>query len=218
MPRESSTMHNLIILSLLQIGIIMKISVLLYHDFETLDVFGPVEVFGKVEEFSICFYSFTGALVSNRDNVQIQTKNLDEAYNNTDVIFIPGGWGARQEVKNHELIKKIEELGRQSKYILTVCTGSAILAMTTLLDNKKATSNKRAFDFPCSLNSKVDWVKTARWVEDSNIFTSSGISAGTDMALAFVSKVKGIDTAREVASIMEYRWNENSQSDEFSGN
>lgn len=194
----------------------MKISVLLYYDFETLDVFGPVEVFGKVDDFSINFYSQSGGLVANRDNLQVQTRKLGEAYNNTDVLFIPGGWGARQEVNNQALIKSLQEIGDQSKYILTVCTGSAILAKTNLLDNKKATSNKRAFDFPASLNSKVRWVKTARWIEDSNVLTSSGISAGTDMALAFVAKLKGIVTAKEIASIMEYRWNEDSEQDEFS--
>jgi len=194
----------------------MKISIVLYHDFETLDVFGPVEVFCKVESFSINFYSQKGGLVANRDNLQVQTKPLSEAYGNTDVLFIPGGWGAREEVKNQPFIKCMQELGNEAKYVLTICTGSAILAKTNLLDNKSATSNKRAFDFPVSLNSKVKWIKSARWVEDGKVFTSSGISAGTDMALAFVAKLKGIVTAKEIASIMEYRWNENSEQDEFS--
>jgi len=194
----------------------MKISIILYHDFETLDVFGPVEVFGKVEGFFINFYSLKGGLVANRDNLQIQTLNLSEAYGNTDVLFIPGGCGARQEVNNQEFIDCIQELGSKAKYVLTVCTGSAILAKTNLLDNKSATSNKRAFSFPVSVNPKVKWVKRARWVEDGNVFTSSGISAGTDMTLAFVAKLKGLETAKEAASVMEYIWNSNPDCDEFS--
>ncbi|HBM16851.1 MAG TPA: dimethyladenosine transferase [Lentisphaeria bacterium] len=194
----------------------MRISVILYENFETLDVFGPVEAFGKVDDFSINFYSLKGGLTVNRDNLQIQTRNLNEALGCTDILFIPGGWGTREEIKNKSFIDMIQELGKQAEYILSVCTGSAILAKTNLLDGRKATSNKRAFDFPASLNNKVNWIKKARWVEDGNIFTSSGISAGTDMALAFIAKLKGAHNAKEIASIMEYKWNNDPDCDEFS--
>lgn len=99
--------------------------------------------------------------------------------------------------------------------VLTVCTGSALLAKTGQLDNHKATSNKSAFDWVSGLNSNVNWIRKARWVVDEKIYTSSGITAGIDMALAFISDKISTNVAEQVSKTLEYIWNSNNEEDLF---
>ena len=118
----------------------------MFEDYETLDVFGPAEILGRlVDSYSLKFYSIEGGVVSNRHGVPILTEKLDSIKKYPDIVLVPGGLGTRKEVENEVLLRQIEKLADSSKYVLTVCTGSALLAKTKLLDNRKATSNKRAF-------------------------------------------------------------------------
>ncbi len=192
----------------------MNINVILFTDFETLDVFGPVEVFGKVENYTIGYYSQQGGIVSNKDGLRIETQKIDDIKIN-DVLFIPGGLGTRKEVENTSLIDQIKQLAEKSRYVLTVCTGSALLARTGLLDGKKATSNKRAFDWVKSNSDRVNWIQQARWVVDGKYYTSSGVSAGIDMTLGFVSDLLGKNTAEAIAFRIEYSWQSDKQYDDF---
>ena len=66
-----------------------------------------------------------------------------------------------------------------------------------------------------SCSDKVLWVNEARWVVDSNYYTSSGVSAGIDMALGFVADQFGVEEARKIAFRIEYRWQEDKDADEF---
>jgi putative intracellular protease/amidase len=194
----------------------MKIAILLFDDFETLDVFGPVEIFGRLMDlYSIKYFSLTGGPISNRHGVKILTERLDQLDNNLEIFLIPGGIGTRKEVSNKELIEKIKIISELSKYVLTVCTGSALLAKTGLLDNKNATSNKRAFSWVITNGENVKWNKQARWVVDGKFYTSSGVSAGMDMSLGFLSDRYGIDFARKVAEEIEYNWTEDKNNDTF---
>lgn len=83
------------------------------------------------------------------------------------------------------------------------------------MDNKKATSNKKATKWVQSLNKNVNWVEKARWVVDGKYYTSSGVSAGTDMALGFIADQKGLEIAKTVAKNIEYMWNDDPQNDPF---
>ncbi|MDR1090542.1 MAG: DJ-1/PfpI family protein [Prevotella sp.] len=192
----------------------MIVNIILFQNFETLDVFGPVEVFGKTDEWKIKFCSMNGNYVSNLDNVSINTEKIDNIAPQ-GVLFIPGGQGTRTEVGNTLFIDKLRTLAEQSKYVVTVCTGSALLAKTGLLDGKRATSNKRSFDWVKINSGHVRWVELARWVVDGKYYTSSGVSAGIDMALGFVADVIGLDKAREIAKNIEYRWQEDKTIDDF---
>lgn len=194
----------------------MHVAVLLFHDFETLDVFGPVEVFGRLADlYTVKFYSLQGDEISNRHGVSLATAALDTMLDPATIFLVPGGLGTRKEVDNLLLIEKIKAVSDQSKYVLTVCTGSALLARTGLLDHKKATSNKRAFNWVTANGPHVQWDKTARWIVDGKFYTSSGVSAGIDMCLGFLSDQHGIEFARKVATEIEYNWVEDSRNDTF---
>jgi putative intracellular protease/amidase len=195
----------------------MTVNTILFTNFETLDVFGPIEVFGMLPGTQINYYSEFGGITENKDGIRILTQSMNEFKNgdSENILLIPGGQGTRTEIKNTAFIDKIKILADKCKYVLTVCTGSALLAETGLLNGLKATSNKRAFDWVVSCNDKVQWIKKARWVVDDKYYTSSGISAGTDMALGFISDYYGEEEAARIAARMEYIRNKDKNYDEF---
>jgi putative intracellular protease/amidase len=82
----------------------MDINCLLFNDFETLDLFGPVEVFGKVEECCLKYFSMNGGKIVNKDNIQITTENINKIEKH-DVVLIPGGKGTRALVDDNEFIQ-----------------------------------------------------------------------------------------------------------------
>ncbi len=193
-----------------------EIAFLLFDNYETLDVFGPAEIFGRLtDHYILKFYSLEGGVITNRHRVPIMTEKLSSITEKPFAFLIPGGMGTRVEVKNEALIDKIKEVSLSSDYVLTVCTGSALLAKSGLLDDRKATSNKRAFSWVMTNGTEVDWDKKARWKVDDNYYTSSGVSAGMDMALGFLADRHGIDFARNVAWEIEYNWIEDKDNDTF---
>lgn len=192
----------------------MIINIVLFEGFETLDVFGPVEILGHAMEVELNFLSLAGGLIKSRQGTEIVTKAIDiSTY--SGVFFLPGGQGTRSLVDNAEFIDLIKEMADRSQYCLTVCTGSALLAKTGRLNGKRATSNKRAFDWVVSVNTEVDWIGRARWVVDGKYYTSSGVSAGMDMSLGFVRDIFGVEAAREISDRIEYSWHEDKDEDPF---
>jgi transcriptional regulator GlxA family with amidase domain len=119
-------------------------------------------------------------------------------------------------LKDSNFINKIAELSKTAEYIMTICTGSTLFSKTGLLDGKKATSNKRMFSWTHKETPNVQWIKKARWVRDGNIYTSSGVSAGIDMTLGFISDLFGRDLAKQQSNEIEYNWEENPEHDPFS--
>ena len=194
----------------------MKVAILLFEDFETLDVFGPVEILGRLKDhYQISFYSLGGGIIKNSHGISIITGVLDDLMSGTGIFLIPGGYGTRMEVNNQPLIEKIRQVSILSKYVFTVCTGSALLARTGLLDGKKATTNKKAFDWVITQGEQVNWNRKARWCVDGNYYTSAGVSAGMDMTLGFLKDIHGIEFARNTARDIEYDWKENWDDDNF---
>ena len=91
----------------------------------------------------------------------------------------------------------------KAKYLFTVCTGSELVAATGLLDGKRATTNKAAFKRVSAASPRVQWQPKARWVVDGNIWTSSGVTAGGDQAVAFLRELAGDEVAQKAANVIE---------------
>ena len=191
-------------------------NVILFDDFETLDAFGPAEIIGRTpNSYNLEFFSMEGGIVTSSQNVKVHTKPLSEM-NQNGVLLIPGGFGTRALVNDDTFISRLKEVASAASYVLTVCTGSGLLAKTGLLDGHRATSNKRAFSWAESVSNSVMWINHARWVVAGCYYTSSGVSAGMDMALGFVADLHGADVAADVASGIEYIWNSDPNNDPFS--
>jgi putative intracellular protease/amidase len=153
-------------------------------------------------------------MITSRQGTKISTEYIKNA-DLDGILLIPGGQGTRSLVNDVEFIEILSDMVMKSKYCLTVCTGSALLAKTGLIDNKRATSNKKAFEWVKSINANVLWIREARWVTDQKYYTSSGVSAGIDMALGFVAEKFGIHKARIIAEHIEYIWNSDPSNDPF---
>lgn len=192
----------------------MNINILLFNNFETLDIFGPIEILGQIEDYQIHYYSEDGGVIINAQNLKIVTKPISSA-DESGILVIPGGMGTRELVNNVTFLNKLKSIAEKSTYCLSICTGSAVLAKCGVLKNKKATSNKQALEWVKSVSDQVDWVEKARWVADRKYYTSSGISAGIDMTLGFVSDRFGKDKAIKIANDMEYIWNDDCTNDIF---
>jgi transcriptional regulator GlxA family with amidase domain len=122
-----------------------------------------------------------------------------------DVLIVPGGVGTRNDMTAE--IDFVKRMYPSLKAVLSVCTGATILARAGVLDGRRATTNKRAWEWATSNGPNVNWIGEARWVVDGNITTGSGISAGIDATYAFVSDNYGETVAQELADSAEYvRW------------
>jgi transcriptional regulator GlxA family with amidase domain len=191
------------------------IVIVLFNDFETLDVFGPAEVFGRLPgEFNLLFYSLAGGIITSSQNVPVMTLPISEMRSSGFILFIPGGNGAREMINDTEFISTLRSLAGKAMFVLSVCTGSMLLSRAGILDGKRATSNKRVFVWTRTAPA-VNWIKKARWVRDGNIYTSSGVSAGTDMALGFIADQIGMAQAEQVSREIEYTWNRDPGNDPF---
>ena len=100
-------------------------------------------------------------------------------------------------------------------FITSVCTGSALLARSGLLDGKKATTNKNAFHWVKSQGERVEWVPQARWIQEGKFYTAAGVSAGIDMALGLIENILGREISEQVADWAEYEWHCDSTWDPF---
>lgn len=192
------------------------LTALLFDDFETLDLFGPIEMFGCVpEHYRLQFASINGDIIHSKHGVAIDTVAVTELEYPTDILLIVGGMGTRQQITNQPFLQTLKTLADHAHWVLSVCTGSALLAKTGALDGKRATSNKLSWQWVTAQSNNVHWIEQARWVIDGKFYTSSGVSAGMDMALGFIADRHNIDTARQIATYTEYRWQENSDVDDF---
>ena len=192
------------------------LGVVLFEGFELLDVFGPLEMFGlAADHFEIRLISESGGVVASRQGPK---SVCDDSFNTApaiDVLLVPGGIGTRGEVNNPVMLNWLKERSQQAELVASVCTGSALLAKAGVLDGLRATSNKQAFAWASSQSEKVQWQQQARWVEDDKVFSSSGVSAGIDMALAVIAKLVSQQAAEEAASFAEYSWQRDANCDPF---
>ncbi|KAL1708480.1 class I glutamine amidotransferase-like protein [Schizophyllum commune] len=130
-------------------------------------------------------------------------KTYGEAKEQFDILLVPGGPPDVPQELTDFLVRQVPG----AKYVLTVCTGSWILARTGVLDGKRATGNKFMFKAMVAdtASRNIDWVARARWVVDGKFWTSSGVTAGMDMANAFVAQLAGDPAAKMIQMGLEMR-------------
>jgi transcriptional regulator GlxA family with amidase domain len=188
----------------------------LYPQFELLDLYGPLEMFGALEkEIRIVTVAETKGPVASTPGVETVARYDFGDCPRLDLILVPGGIGTLPQLGNEALLDFLRKRSAQAELTMSVCSGSALLARAGLLDGRRATSNKMFFQLARSQSDKVRWVTAARWVEDGPFATSSGVSAGTDMALAVIAKLFGPARAEQVAIGTEYTWHRDADRDPF---
>lgn len=198
---------------------IRTLGVVLFPNFELLDVTGPLEMFGQLpDKFKIILIAEKEGPVNSIPGVALLARATLKNAPHLDLLLIPGGEHIQQNFSNQRLLTWIKQRSTQAELTLTVCTGSALLAKTGLLDHHHATTNKMAFTWVVQQRPQVKWQKHARWVDDGKFVTSSGVAAGVDMSLHVIARLYGIATGNEVANRTEYIWNKNPAVDPFAKN
>lgn len=189
---------------------------LVFPGFQTLDYFGPIEMLGGFrDEIELVTVAKRLDPVPSRHGQRICVDLTLAEKRDYNLLFIPGGDSAIAAAEDEELLQWIRDVAETAERVMAVCTGTILLGMTGVLDGKRATTNKLDFTSTVHLAPKVDWVKQARWVEDGKFFTSSGVSAGMDMALAVAEDLFGRERAEEMAEGCEYTWHSDADWDPF---
>eukprot|EP00298_Acanthocystis_sp_HF-20_P022509 c30475_g1_i1.p1 GENE.c30475_g1_i1~~c30475_g1_i1.p1 ORF type:complete len:205 (+),score=80.95 c30475_g1_i1:25-639(+) len=194
---------------------INSIGFVLFDGFETLDLYGPLECFGKIESIKIITVAQKKGPIKSAQSASTVADYSFEDCPKVDALLVPGGIGTRREVTNPLFIDWLRNKSNETPLVMSVCSGSALLAKAGLLEGKKATSNKKSFKWVTE-QGKADWVYEARWIWDDKYVTSSGVSAGIDMSLHVIEKYFGKEESQNVANIIEYTVWKDSRYDPFS--
>ena len=185
----------------------MNFGVLVFNGVEELDFVGPWEMLGSWSKWGagpdkrvIVAQSLDPIVCAN--DLSINPHVSFEDCPALDYLLVPGGQGTRREVNNPALIQFIAEQAKNCKAVLSVCTGSFLLHAAGLLSGKKATTHWGSLERLRALGDVS--VVEQRYVQDGNIWSSAGVSAGTDLMLAFIASVAGEEVAGKVQFAAEY--------------
>ena len=193
-----------------------KLAAILFPNFELLDFAGPLEMFGSLrEQVEVVTVAEKPGPVKSTQGVEIDAAFGFADCPPTDFVLLPGGFGTFSEGQNEAMLAFLRRVCPPAQQVMTVCSGSGLLARTGLLDGRRATTNKAYFAQCSGEGPAVNWVKEARWVEDGTYATSSGVSAGIDMALAVIAKHFGAPAADQLALMTEYEWHKDPAWDPF---
>lgn len=189
------------------------VAILLFDEAEVLDFCGPFEVFsvaGRSEggegPFRVVTVSSSGEPISARNGLRVHPDHSLADCPPAELLLIPGGMGTRQEMNNPEIIEWIRNRAEAAELVLSVCTGSLLLAKAGLLDNLEATTHHLALDLLRKVAPQTTVHADRRFVDNGKVVTSAGVAAGIDMSLYVVGRLLGEETARTTAKHMEYPW------------
>jgi transcriptional regulator GlxA family with amidase domain len=172
---------------------------------ELLDFAGPMEVFVNAG-FKVFTVSKTKDIITSQNVLKIMPDYSIEDAPYADVMAFFGG-GTGSPSKDKALISWIQSRESKTPHIFSVCTGAFIVGRAGLLDNLTATTYYTHIEDLRKILPKTQVLENVRYVDNGNIITTAGISAGIDGALHFVAKIKGIDFAKTIAKEMEYdKW------------
>jgi transcriptional regulator GlxA family with amidase domain len=189
------------------------IDFILFPDALGLDVTGPLEVFntasaisehvpGKETKYAFRFVAAESGAVRLSSGLEIIADATFEEERPADTLVVPGGIGVAHALRDSIFIAYIRKQARRVKRILSVCNGTFILAEAGLLDGKAATTHWMVAAEFANRYPQVHLTSDAIFTVDGNIYTSAGVTAGIDLALAVVEEDCGLSTALEVSRLL----------------
>lgn len=193
-----------------------KVAILIYDEVEVLDFCGPFEVFsvcGRRDQsnpFNVYTVAEKSGPVLARNQLSVNPKYSITDCLQPDILVIPGGFGARREMNNQNLVEWIKKCNEKAELILSVCTGALLLAKAGLLEGLSATTHHGAFELLEEIAPNTRVKREERIVDNGRIILSAGVAAGIDMSFYVISKLLGEEQALETAQYIEYPWMPNS--------
>lgn len=183
----------------------------LFNEVEVLDFAGPFEVFSVTEledgtkPFRVVTLSEKGGLITARNGLRIETEKTIQAAPELDLLIVPGGHGATDtEIHKKDILNFIKAQHEKTELLASVCTGSFLLAEAGLLTGKQATTHWRSLDKMEAAYPQVTVERNVKFVDQGDILTSAGISAGIELSLHIVKRLLGEEVMRTTAKRMEY--------------
>lgn len=191
------------------------VEIVLFDGFDELDAVGPYEVFDTARAFGA---DLTVSLVTLDSRARVRASHglrvepdgvLSVGIDAPDLLVVPGGgWtsddgGVRRVVDEGRLPATVAELTTAGATVASVCTGAMILAEAGLLDGRPATTHEAAIDDLAAVAGEVH-ADGVRAVDDGDVLTAGGVTAGIDLALWLVEREFGADVATAVATELEH--------------
>ncbi|HTJ75455.1 MAG TPA: DJ-1/PfpI family protein [Acidimicrobiales bacterium] len=187
------------------------IAVLLFDGVEELDAIGPFEVLaGWTRMFPDEGWRTTTVGLDGPEPIRcghglvVTPETSFDAAGRIDLLVYPGGRGARERVDNEAHLDWVRKQVSEIETMTSVCTGALVLAAAGLLHDRPATTHWGALDRLAEIDPTIDVRREDRYVDDGDIVTAAGISAGIDMALHLVARLGGEDQARRVRKFLQY--------------
>jgi transcriptional regulator GlxA family with amidase domain len=187
-----------------------QIGILIFDGVEELDAVGPWEVLAwwtrsfPADGYRVSFVSRTGEPVEAAKGLTLTPHNSAAEAGPFDVFLHPGGQGTRPLLRREEHLDWVRKLASRTPLMTSVCTGSLVYAAAGLLHNRPATTHWGSLDLLAELDPTIEVRPDDRWVDDGDIVTSAGVSAGIDMSLHLVRRLAGADRARVVTRGIQY--------------
>jgi len=190
-----------------------SVGIILFDDFEELDAIGPWEVFRAAEDMSAersdgrltCeMVSLSGEKVTAKKGLQLHVPGRLTKDSHYDLILLPGGEGTRTLMADEGLLEMLTQVAGRATWVTSVCSGSLVYAAVGLLQGKQCTSHHSCLDLLAKISPTSEVVRNSRYIQDGNIVTSAGVSAGIDMALWLVGQIFSPDFARDIQHYIEY--------------
>lgn len=192
-----------------------RIGFLIFPEVEMLDLCGPMDVFvhadtwigltGSFHEpgYEICVIGKTPGPVKSAGGLQfIAGYGFDSALEEFDILIIPGSPFIKKVCEDEALVEWLRTTAPRARRIVSVCTGAFLLAAAGLLNNRRATTHWMFCDQLATSHPSVSVDPDRIYVRDGHIYTSGGITAGIDLALALIEEDLGREAARFVAGLM----------------
>jgi len=182
------------------------IAFVLYPGITLLDMVGPLQVFSELRSFNdqyqpVVVAERTEPLPTDTPLTVTADKTFAEVPDPT-VVIVPGGGPPTIKAMGDEVLRDyLRQVAGTASVVGSVCTGAMILAAAGLLEGRDATTHWSHHRLLERLGAHY---RPQRWVEDGNLVTSAGVSAGIDMALALVARLTDEPTARMVQLWIEY--------------
>ncbi len=185
-----------------------RIGIFLFDGAEELDWAGPWEVlafWGTLwpDEVEVFTFARTTAPVTCAKGLRVLPDHDLRSMPDMDVLVYPGGVGTRAHLEDPDIKAWVREIAGSGALMTSVCTGSLVYAAAGLLDRRPATTHWGSTELLRSLGDNID-VRDERFVDDGDIVTAAGVSAGIDMALHLIARLHSADRAREVRRGIQY--------------
>ena len=174
---------------------------LLFPRLALLDLIGPYQVFSQVPGFDVHIIAKTLASVPDSNGVGLTPTATFDTAPRLDLLCVPGGPGEADAYEDEATLRFVQSAARDAQYTTSVCTGSLILGAAGLLKGRRAASHWASRDILSCFGAIPD---DRRVVVDGALITGGGVTAGIDLALEVLARVRGPETAQARQLSLEY--------------